>query len=395
MARVDPALAAARAAVRAELGALAHSGGRGADAPGDDVLGPDGLVLVACSGGADSLALAAVTATEARRVGRSVRATGDAVRAGAVVVDHGMQPGSDVVAQTAADRCRALGLDPVLVRRVQVDDAPGAGGPEAAARAARYAALDAAAAETGAVAVLLGHTQDDQAESVLLGLARGSGARSLAGMPRRRGRYVRPFLGLRRTQTEAVCAAVGVEFWTDPTNLLPVAGAGGDAVVDAAVPARTRVRGAVVPALEAALGPGVVPALARTADQLRDDADALDALAADLLATAGATGGDPPDGPSAGDVVLDAGTLAAAPAALRRRALRAAALAVGCPPGATTARHVDALDALVVSWRGQGAVHLPGDARALRACGRLYLRPAGPDPARTVRPPAPTRSLQE
>ncbi|MFE7406325.1 tRNA lysidine(34) synthetase TilS [Isoptericola sp. NPDC057559] len=375
MARVDPALAAARAAVRAELSDLA--------------LGAGDLVLVACSGGADSLALAAATVVEARRVGRSVRAPGFVVRAGAVVVDHGMQAGSDVVAATAAARCRELGLDPVLVRRVRVDDAPGSGGPEGAARAARFAALDAAADETGAAAVLLGHTQDDQAESVLLGLARGSGARSLAGMPRRRGRYVRPFLGLRRAQTEAVCAAAGLAFWTDPTNVLPGAGEPVDAPAGGAVPARTRVRGAVVPALEDALGPGVVPALARTADQLRDDADALDALAADLLATATV-----PDDRPAG-VALDADALAAAPAALRRRALRSAALAVGCAPGATTARHVDALDALVVSWRGQGAVHLPGDARALRACGRLYLRPAEPSPVRTARPPAPTRSLEE
>ena len=371
---MDPALAAARAAVRAELRDLA--------------LGPGDLVLVACSGGADSLALAAATALEARRVGRSVRAPGFGVRAGAVVVDHGMQGGSDAVAATAAARCRDLGLDPVLVRRVRVDDAPGAGGPEGAARAARYAALDAAADETGAAVVLLGHTQDDQAESVLLGLARGSGARSLAGMPRRRGRYARPFLGLRRSQTEAACAAVGLEFWTDPTNLLPDAGGR-----DGAVPARTRVRGAVVPALQDALGPGVVPALARTADQLRDDADALDALAADLLAAATV----PDDGPAG--LGLDLEVLAAAPAALRRRALRSAALAVGCPPGATTARHVDALDALVVSWRGQGTVHLPGDARALRACGRLYLHPAADAPASRARPgrrtSQPTRSLEE
>lgn len=371
MARVDPALAAARAAVRAELADLAQ-----------ESLAPGGLVLVACSGGADSLALAAATALEAPRVGRSVRSPGFAVRAGAVVVDHGLQEGSDVVAATAAERCRGLGLDPVLVRRVAVDGRPGAGGPEGAARAARFAALDAAAAETGAAAVLLGHTLDDQAESVLLGLARGSGARSLAGMARRRGRYRRPFLGLRRAQTEAVCAAVGLEFWTDPTNLLPAAGDHGGA------PARTRVRRAVVPVLQDALGPGAVEALARTADQLREDADALDLLAADLLARATTDS-------TTAELALDAERLAAAPAALRRRALRAAALAVGCPPGATSARHVDALDALVVSWRGQGAVHLPGDARALRACGRLYLRPAEPDPAPAVRPPAPTPSLEE
>ena len=396
MARVDPALAAARTALRAELGDLARG-----DASGPGGLGPGGLVLVACSGGADSLALAAADALEAPRVGRSARSAGFAVRVGAVVVDHGMQAGSDAVAATAAARCRDLGLDPVLVRRVQVDDGPGAAGPEGAARDARFAALDAAADETGAVAVLLGHTLDDQAESVLLGLARGSGARSLAGMPRRRGRYRRPFLGLRRAQTEAVCTAVGVDFWTDPTNLLPDGAEGVDGESGAAVPARTRVRAAVVPVLEEALGPGVVESLARTADQLRADADALDALAADLLAAASVvepveTQEQVSPGSTGGAVLaLDVGPLAEAHAALRRRALRSAALAVGCPPGATTARHVDALDALVVSWRGQGPVHLPGDARALRACGRLYLRPAEPHPAQAAHPPAPTPPLEE
>ncbi|GAB3084460.1 tRNA lysidine(34) synthetase TilS [Isoptericola nanjingensis] len=392
MARVDPALAAARAAVRAEL----------ADLTRDGALSAGDLVLVACSGGADSLALAAAAALEGPRVGRSVRSAGFAVRVGAVVVDHGMQEGSDVVAAAAAARCRDLGLDPVLVRRVRVDAGPGADGPEGAARAARYAALDGVADETGAVAVLLGHTLDDQAESVLLGLARGSGARSLAGMPRRRGRYRRPFLGLRRAQTEAVCAAVGVDFWTDPTNLMPDGAEGVDGEGGAAVPARTRVRAAVVPVLEDALGPGVVESLARTAGQLRADADALDALAADLLAAATLPTGElsdvqPTGAHQASDrtLVLDVGPLAEAHAALRRRALRSAALAVGCPPGATTARHVDALDALVVSWRGQGDVHLPGDARALRACGRLYLRPAEPHPAGAAHPPAPTPPLEE
>ncbi len=368
MARVDPALAAARAAVRAEL----------AD------LGPGELVLVACSGGADSLALAAAAAHEARRVGRSVRSRGYGVRAGAVVVDHGLQRGSDAVAARAAARCRDLGLDPVEVRRVEVR-APGGAGLEGAAREARYAALDAAADETGAAAVLLGHTLDDQAESVLLGLARGSGARSLAGMARRRGRYRRPFLGLRRAQTEAVCAALGLDYWTDPTNLVS-----GDATDHAPAPLRSRVRAAVVPVLQDVLGPGAVEALARSADQLRDDADLLDALAADLLATAraraaDATGTAPDTAPdtatgtsTAGDaaLALDVATLAEAPAALRRRAERAAALEAGCAPAATTARHVDALDALVVAWRGQGPAHLPGGARAWRACGRLFLAPA-------------------
>lgn len=389
MARVDPAVAAARNAVRAVL------------AP----LGPDDLVLVACSGGADSLALAASLVAEARRVGRSVRSRGYAVRAGAVVVDHGLQAGSAQVAARAAEQCRDLGLDPVVVR--DADWSGGAGGPEAAARDARYAALETYAAETGAARVLLGHTLDDQAEQVLLGLARGAGARSLAGMPRERGIFHRPFLGLRRAQTEAVCAASGLEFWTDPTNLLPPDDrtAASRSQHRPFTPLRSQVRGRVLPVLEDTLGPGVVEALGRSADQLRDDADLLDALAAELLdeartdpAAQAAQGVGTPDGPTAGEgdaeLVLDADVLERAHPALRRRALRLAALAIGCKPTDTTARHVDALDALVVSWSGQGSVHLPGGARGRRACGSLFLRaaPTGiSDGGTGARPPSTTQ----
>jgi tRNA(Ile)-lysidine synthase len=396
VARVDPAVAAARNAVRAVLAGL----------------GPDELVLVACSGGADSLALAASVAYEARRVGRSVRSRGHSVRAGAVVVDHGLQAGSADVAERAAEQCRSLGLDPVVVRRVDRSDSTG--GPEAAARDARYAALEAVAGETGAALVLLGHTLDDQAEQVLLGLARGAGARSLAGIPRERGILRRPFLALRRTQTEAVCAASGLEFWTDPTNLLPAhaepaidraQGEATDRPRGAFTPLRSQVRGRVLPVLEETLGPGVVEALGRSADQLRDDADLLDALAAELLAQARVTATDEAaeDADDAGpptarehdaEHVVDVGVLERAHPALRRRALRLAALAVGCRPTDTTARHVDALDALVVSWSGQGPAHLPGGAQARRVCGRLFLHaaPTGtPDGGTGVRPPSTTQ----
>ena len=377
MAGPHPADAAARRAVRAALRDLA----------------PGSLVLVACSGGADSLALAAATAFVASR---------DGVRAGAVVVDHGLQEGSGDVAARAGEQCRALGLDPVEVRSVRVVER---GGLEAAARHARYALLDDVAHRTGAAAVLLGHTLDDQAETVLLGLARGSGARSLAGMAARRGIYRRPLLSLRRSDTEAVCAANGLTWWTDPTN-------GGPAPLDAAtpdraggdLPLRSQVRTRVLPVLEDVLGPGVALTLARTADQLREDADLLDDLAARLLDQARVDEPDEPPAPagaSAGDraapggsptatravepatradvaVVLDTQVLAAAPAALRRRALRAAAQEAGSPAGSLFASHVATLDALVTAWRGQGPAHLPGDLRASRTRGRLFLRPARP-----------------
>ncbi|WP_298461833.1 tRNA lysidine(34) synthetase TilS [uncultured Cellulomonas sp.] len=322
-----PAVAAARRAVRASL----------AD------VGGGGLVLVACSGGPDSLALAAVTAFVAPRAG---------LRAGAVVVDHGLQLGSDRVAADAAAACRTLGLAPVEVQPVVVD---AGGGPEAAARTARYAALEATAERLGAAAVLVGHTLDDQAETVLLGLGRGSGARSLAGMPARRGLVRRPLLGLRRTDTLAVCAAAGLDPWQDPTNTPPV-GAG------AGAPVRSRVRHEVLPVLEHVLGPGVALALARTADGLREDAEALEALAADLLARARTADGD-----------LDVVVLLVAPAAVRRRTLRAAAVAAGAPAGALRREHVLALDALLTDWHGQGPLHLPRDVLGSRVCGRLRL----------------------
>jgi len=384
-------------------------------------LGPGDLVLVACSGGADSTALAAATAFVAPRLG---------LRAGAVVVDHGLQDGSAEVAATAAARCRDLGLAPVSVRRVVVGT--DGGGPEAAARAARYAALAAAADEAGARAVLLGHTLDDQAETVLLGLARGAGARSLAGMAGRRGALRRPFLGLRRADTEAVCRTLGLGWWDDPTNSVPVAAPGTPGAGPAAAPGpgagprplRSRVRGVVVPALVDVLGPGAVPGLARSADLLRDDADLLDELAARLLADAlrpagatpgaadgttdgttdgatdgttdGATDGTTDGVTAGGTVELEVEPLAAAHAALRRRALRAAAVRAGCPASDLFAVHVDALDALVVGWRGQGPVHLPGDLRGVRACGRLALGPPGSTSRREPAPtPAPTPSAQE
>jgi tRNA(Ile)-lysidine synthase len=336
------ALAAVRSAVRSACADLA----------------PGALVLVACSGGPDSLALAAA----AGWLAASPRGPG--WRAGAVVVDHGLQPGSADAAARAASACTGLGLDPVEVVAVAVATGPGAGGPEAAARSARYAALDAAAERHGAEAVLVGHTRDDQAEQVLLGLARGSGARSLAGMPARRGRHRRPLLGLPRATTSQACAAAGLVPWSDPANADPSL-------------ARVRVRTRLLPALEADLGPGVAAALARTADQLREDADVLEPLAAQLLLTAGGAAGG---GAGADRVDLDVAVLAAAPAALRRRALRAAALDAGSPAADLHRDHVLAVDALVTAWRGQGAQHLPGRVRAWRACGTLSLArwPAGP-----------------
>jgi tRNA(Ile)-lysidine synthase len=181
-----------------------------------------------------------------------------------VVVDHGLQSGSADVAARVADGLRGRALSPVEVVRAAVRNS--GQGVEAAARAARYAALDDAAVRLGAAAVLLGHTLDDQAETVLLGLARGSGARSLAGMRPASGRWLRPMLSVPRDATVAACAAEGFRCGTTRTTATrgsPAPGCGHT----------------VLPMLERELGPGVSAALARTAEQLARDADALDAWA--------------------------------------------------------------------------------------------------------------------
>jgi tRNA(Ile)-lysidine synthase len=331
--RLTPAVADVRRAVRTALAEAAPAAGS--------------LVLVALSGGPDSLTLAAATAFEAPRAG---------LRAGAVVVDHGLQEGSADVAETAAGAARGLGLDPVLVRRVTV---AGGGGPEDAARTARYHALDGALGETGATHLLLGHTLDDQAETVLLGLARGSGAASLRGMatltPARGvpgAAYLRPLLGIRRTITDAFCADCGLRPWTDPHNADPAY-------------LRVRVRNRVLPLLEDELGPGVADALARTAEQLREDAEALDHFAEEWAEEVVGLTED-------GRLTLDVGGLAANPAALRQRIVRfAAASEYGVSLSRT---HTLAISALVTDWHGQGEVSVPG-VRVERRNGLLVFTP--------------------
>jgi tRNA(Ile)-lysidine synthase len=315
---LPPPVAAVRNAVRASLAGLM---------PGD-------LVLAACSGGQDSLALAAALAFVAPRAG---------LRAGAVTVDHGLQEGSAEHAARLMPTLSGLGLDPVLVATVAV---AGPGGPEAAARTARYAALEKTAADVGAAAVLLGHTLDDQAETVLLGLARGSGPRSLAGMPHRRGLFLRPLLGVRRSVTAEACAALGLSAWSDPHN------------ADRKF-ARVRVRLDALPALETALGPGVAEALVRTAEQLRDDAEVLEQIAATERWR--------------DDCQMSAASLSGLPGAVRTRVLRSAALEAGCPAGALTAAHVARIEELVTDWHGQRGVDLPGGIRAARRSGEVLF----------------------
>jgi tRNA(Ile)-lysidine synthase len=297
-------------------------------------------LLVALSGGPDSLALAAATAFEAPRAN---------LRAGAIVVDHGLQEDSAAVADRAARQAADLGLAPVIVTRVEVER--GGDGVEAAARTARYAAVDAALAATGARSVLLGHTLDDQAETVLLGLARGAGAASLHGMapitPNATGARLRPLLGIRRRQTLEFCADAGLEPWHDPHNVSPDY-------------ARVRVREDVLPLMEQQLGPGVAEALARTAEQLREDDDTLHAMAIETIE-------DLVEHAEAG-IAVSVGALAANPPALRNRIIR---YVVESEFGVSLSRaQTLATAALVTDWHGQKGVDLPG-IRVVRRGGLL------------------------
>lgn len=310
-------------------------------------LRPGDQVLVACSGGPDSLALVAATVQVSRE--RNLRCA-------AVIVDHQLQAESDEVARQAAATCRLLGMERVEVIPVSVT---GDGGPEAAARTARYQALAACAKETDAVAVLLAHTMDDQAETVLLRLARGSGARTLAAMAPQQGLYRRPFLGLSRSTVHEGCrqalAPLGRQPWQDPHN------------VDSRF-ARVRVR-AVLADLVQALGPGVVAGLARSAALLRDDADALDEQAQIWMSVHAKESATSP----AVEYDLPIEELMALARALRTRVIRACCLGAGSPAADLDRAHIDEVDRLVTHWHGQGEIALPGQVQARRDYGRLRI----------------------
>lgn len=325
--KLSPAVAEVRSAVTDFLGRHPVSDGA--------------LLLVALSGGADSLALASAVRFVAGKRG---------LRAGAIVINHGLQSDSATVAERAADAARALGLDPVEAVGVVVGSD---GGPEAAARDARYAALRGAANRLGATLVLTGHTRNDQAETVLLGLARGSGPRSLRGMAEFDGLIGRPLLDVTRDTTRAAALADGLDPWDDPHN--------SDERFT-----RVRVRHNVLPVLESELGPGVVDALARTANLVRDDDDALDLLAAGMAHQV--LGDDP--------VSFTASEVASRPRALRTRIIRIAAERAW---GTTlTLVQTHAIDALLVNWHGQGAVDVTGGS-VVRHDGRVVFTPASED----------------
>jgi tRNA(Ile)-lysidine synthase len=293
------------------------------------------LILVAVSGGADSLALAYALSLEAPKL---------AVRIEGVSVDHQLQSQSSVQAEKVVKALAKMGIEKTHVIKVDVDIIDGL---EASARRARYAALDARAKQSGATFIFLGHTRDDQSESVLLGLARGSGARSLSAMALQNGKYLRPLLSITREQTLGACAEAQLEPWDDPHN------------ADKSF-TRVRVREEVIPVLEKNLGPGVSAALARSASLLRDDADALDQLAEEEI-----TRHD--------EMSLDISRLEKLPKAIRTRVLRIAIYGAGAPPGSLSADHIAPIEALITEWSGQGPSDLPGGVRVSRISGRLSL----------------------
>ncbi len=289
------------------------------------------LILVGVSGGADSLALLKC----AVHVGKE-----RTISVGAVIIDHQIQVESAQTSSRVAEIARELGANPVLVINVEVAKGAGSGGMEAAARNARRAAFINVLTEHKAKAILLGHTLEDQGETVLLGLARGSGARSLSGMRAKEGIYRRPFLGIQR---EIVRNEVSeLDIFEDPHN--------SDLKFS-----RVRVRNLVLPLMETELGPGITQALARSADLLRDDADALDALARFEITRVG----------------HDVNLLGALPRAIRTRVIRQLAITNGCAINDLTRDHVLAIDALLTNWHGQGALNLPGAVSVERRHDRL------------------------
>lgn len=290
-------------------------------------------ILFGCSGGTDSMALAAALLKESNNS-----------KIIPVVVDHGLQSNSaEIAAQTVA-KLKELGYSEVATARANVEVTDGL---EASARRARYLIFKQFIDSYQPKYFMLAHTLNDQAESVLLGLARGSGARSLSAMATVNNIFVRPLLKNTRAQTAAACIEAGIKVWDDPHNL------------DERF-ARVKVRRNLLPIFEENLGPGITEALARTADLLRDDADALDDFANQYFSQADASN-------------LDVAELERLPKAIRTRVLRLAIYKAGAPSGMLSADHIASAEALISDWHGQKEVSLPGNVKLSRISGRITL----------------------
>jgi len=298
-------------------------------------LEPNSKVCIGVSGGADSLALAAAAKLESKNF---------SIDLVAVIVDHGLQANSAEIAEFAKQQLIKLGFQDIFVGRasVQITD-----GLEASARRARYKVFQQAIETYTPNTFLLGHTKNDQAEGVLLGLARGSGTKSLSGMQEVSGIFVRPLLGIDRATTEIACHESNIEYWVDPHN------SNQDFT-------RVRVRENILPLLENEIGPGIIDALARSAKILREDATALDEWAESVFRQV-----KPMD--------IEISILDSLPVAVRSRVLRMAIYAAGAPAGSISAAHLEPIEAFVSDWRGQGHTSLPGGVKVCRISGRLSL----------------------
>jgi tRNA(Ile)-lysidine synthase len=323
---MESALVKIRSAVRASLSSAL------AEKPSAKSFG------VAVSGGADSLALAGALALESKSLSIDIFA---------LIIDHQLQSGSDVVAEESARKLHSLGISNVQIKKVKVEIRDGL---ESSARRARYKALHSFFEEEKLAAIFLGHTKNDQAETVLLGLARGSGTRSLSGMARSQERFLRPLLDISRNETEAACDELRITYWQDPHN-------------EDRTFLRVRAR-KLIPILEEEIGPGITDALARSAKLLRDDADALDGYANQFFEKI-----NPED--------IEINELIALPRAVRSRVIRLAIYRLGAPAGSLSADHIQPIEALITQWRGQGASSLPGGVKVERISGRLSLSRRG------------------
>ena len=292
-------------------------------------------VCIGVSGGADSLALAIVAKLEAADFNLDLVA---------VIVDHGLQENSAEVAASTKKKLEAIGYSDIFVGKANVLVTDGV---EASARRARYKVFQQALETYGSKVFLLGHTKNDQAEGVLLGLARGSGTKSLSGMAEISGPFIRPFLNVARSTTQAACVESGIEYWSDPHNLNTEF-------------TRVRVRESILPLIEKEIGPGIVDALSRSAKILREDATALDEWAERVFGEV-----NPSD--------IEISLLADLPIAVRSRVLRLAIYAAGAPSGSISASHLEPIEAFVSDWRGQGHTSLPGGVKVCRISGRLSL----------------------
>ena len=298
-------------------------------------LEPNETILVGCSGGADSVAL--TYALHQESASKNFRLI-------PVVVDHDLQQDSAQIAASVVTQLKSWGINEIFSAKANVVLSDGL---EASARRARYQIFKQALDTYSAKYFFLAHTQNDQAETVLLGLARGSGGKSLSGMSAVNGEFIRPLLGISRETTEQLCNEVGINFWVDPHN--------SDLEFT-----RVRVRRNILPTMERDLGPGIKEALSRSAGLLREDNEALDQWAAAEFASR----------PSA-DFEIE--YLAQLPKAVRSRLLRLAIYANGAPIGTLTAEHLAPIEALITDWKGQGEISLPGGVKVSRISGRLSL----------------------